>query len=323
VKDHPVKRRPALGLLAASLLGALPLVHAADFPTHPIELIVPYQAGGGTDALARAFAESARKHLPQPMTVNNKPGASGAIGWGDVLNSKPDGYKIAVMTVEITTIPHLGLAKFTYEDFMPLARLNYDPAAVTVQADAPWNTIEEFLEATKKGNGTMRMGNSGNGSIWHLAAASLEDKTGAKFSHIPFQGANPAIQALLGGHIEAVSVSPAEVSAYVAGGKLKMLATMSEQRLKGFEKVPTLKERNIDVAIGTWRGLGVAKGTPPEVFAILKTAVAKTAAEPAMKEAMEKLNLGQSWGDEATFRAAMARDNDNFKALIARLGLKN
>jgi tripartite-type tricarboxylate transporter receptor subunit TctC len=273
--------------------------------------------------LARAFAEAARKHLTQWITVVNKPGASGAIGWQEVINSKPDGCKLAVITVELTTLPHMGMAKFTREDFVPIARLNADPAAITVQANAPWNTIEEFLAASKKANGSMRVGNAGNGSIWHLAAAALEEESGTQFNQIPFQGAAPAVLALLGGHIDAVAVSAAEVTTYVSSGKLKTLAVMADARVKGFESVPTLKERGIDLSIGTWRGLGAPKGTPPKIVALLKTVTAKAMNEAVLKDTMDKQNMGVSWADEAQFRTAMGRDNVYFKQLMTKLNIKS
>lgn len=308
-------------------LGAAALAPAAaqpvDFPNRPIELVVPFQPGGGTDALARAFAEAARKYVPPGIVIVNKPGASGAIGWTEVINAKPDGYKLGLVTVELTTLPHMGLARFTHEDFALIARLNADQAAITVKADAPYNTIEEFLAAARKSPGDVRVGNAGNGSIWHLAAAALEDKTGTQYNHVPFQGAGPAVQALMGGHIDAVAVSPAEVSTYVASGKLKMLAVMADSRVKGFDKVPTLKERNIDLVIGTWRGLAAPKNTPPEVLAYLRNVAAKTANEPALREAMDKLNLGYAYADDAAFRATMTRDNAYFKPLMAKLNIKN
>lgn len=294
----------------------------SDYPNRPIELVVPYGAGGGTDVLARAYAEATRKYLSQPVTVINRPGASGAIGWGEVIAAKPDGYKLAVITVELTTLPHMGMAKFTHEDFVPIARLNADPAAITVKADSPWNTYEDFVAATKKANGDLKMGNAGNGSIWHLAAAALEEKAGVKFNHIPFNGAAPAVLALLGGHIDAVAVSPAEVTTHVAGGKLKTLVVMADQRVKGFENVPTLKERGVDLSIGTWRGLGAPKGTPPEVVAVLKNVTAKAMTEPVLKDTMEKQNMGTSWADDAAFRAAMQKDNVYFKQLMAKLNIK-
>jgi tripartite-type tricarboxylate transporter receptor subunit TctC len=317
-----VSRRTVVIAAAASVLPGAAMAQTSDYPSRSVEILVPASAGGGTDVLTRAFAEAAKKHLPQLMVVNNKPGASGAIGMGEMINAKPDGYKLCMVIVEITILPHLGLSKNTWEDFQPIARLNADPAAITVRADAPWNTIEEFLAASKTSPGAMKMGNSGNGSIWHLAHAALEDKAGVKFNPIPFQGAAPAVVALLGGHIDAVSVSPGEVSAHVAGGKLKVLAIMSDQRLRGFEKVPTLKERNIDLSIGAWRGLAAPKGTPPEVLAILKAATRKAAEEPSFKESLEKLNLGYAYADADAFRVAMKKDSDMFKQLIVKLGLK-
>lgn len=318
----PARRAVLLAALGLGLGLTFGAQAQSTFPSKPIELLVPYQPGGGTDGLARAFADASRKHIDQSIVIVNRPGAGGAIGWQEVINARPDGYKLAVLTVELLTLPHLGLAKFKYDDFQPIAQLNADPAAVTVKSDAPWNTIEEFLADAKKKPDQMRIGNSGNGSIWHLAAAALEDKTGTKFNHIPFQGAAPAVLALLGGHIEAVTVSPAEVTTHVQAGKLKTLMVMADKRVKGFEKVPTAKEKGIDLAIGTWRGLGAPKNTPPEVMARLREITAKTAAEPLMHEVMDKQNLGYVYTDGAIFKDTLAKDDVYFKGLITKLNLK-
>jgi tripartite-type tricarboxylate transporter receptor subunit TctC len=316
---HRSIHRLLAGLLCLAAAHA-PAIAQSAFPTRPVELVVPYPAGGGTDVLARAFAQAAVKHLPQPLVVVNKPGAAGAIGWADVLNGKDPGYKVAVLATDLMTQPNMGLTKITYEDFTPIARLNYDPAALTVRADAPWSTVEEFLAAAKKGD--FRIGNGGNGSTWHLAAAAIEDKTGAKFNHIPFAGANPAALSLLGGHIEAITVSAAEVYTHVAAGKLKTLGVMSEQRIKGFENVPTFKERGLDLQIGTWRGLAVPKGTPADVVAALRAATAKTVQEPSLREALDKQNMGYAYADGDAFYAVMARDHAFYRSLIQKLGLK-
>ena len=323
--SQPILRRiAALSAIAALGLGlAAPAAAQTKFPTRSIELLVPYQPGGGTDGLARAFADASRKHIDQSIVIINRPGAGGAIGWTEVINAKPDGYKLAVLTVELLTLPHLGLAKFNYDDFQPIAQLNADPAAITVKADAPWNTIEEFLAAAKKDPQGVRVGNSGNGSIWHLAAAALEDRAGVKFNHVPYQGAAPGVVALLGGHIDAVAVSPGEVAAHVQGGKLKMLAVMADQRLKAFDKVPTLKERKVDLSIGTWRGLAVHKSTPSDIVDVLRAATRKAAADPALPEALEKLNLGFSYLDAPEFGAAMKRDHEFFKDLVPKLGIRS
>lgn len=311
---------------AAAALAAHPLVaraQAGNYPNRPIEVVVPFGAGGGTDALARVFADAARKHISQPLTIVNKPGASGAIGFSEVINDRSEGYKLGLITVELAILPNLGVVKFQSDDLVPIVRLNADPSAITVRADAPWNTVEEFLEATRKAKGDLKVGNAGNGSIWHLAAVALEQKANVRFNHIPFQGGGPAVLSLLGGHLDAVTVSPGEVTSYVAAGKLKTLAVMADRRVKGFEKVPTLKERGIDLSIGTWRGLAAPKGTPHEVIAILSAAATKTANEPAVREALDKMNLGYSFADGPTFKADIARETQYFKQLASQLNFKN
>jgi tripartite-type tricarboxylate transporter receptor subunit TctC len=316
--------RRALTAIAALMTLGVGAAHAqTDFPSRPIELVVPFAAGGGTDALARSFADATRKHMPQSMIIINKPGASGSIGWQDVANAKPDGYRLAVITVELATLAHMGIGKIASDDLQPIAQLNADPAAITVRADAPWNTIEEFLAAAKKEPGKIGVANAGPGSIWHLAASALEDKTGVKFNHVPYQGAGPGVLALLGGHVDAAAVSPAEVATYVQGGKLKTLAVMADRRVKGFEKVPTLKERNIDLSIGTWRGIAAPKNTPPQVVSYLKTLAQKASSEPAFREMLDKQNLGFVYADDVAFKAVIARDNAYFKQLITKLGIKN
>ncbi len=139
---------------------------------------------------------------------------------------------------------------------------------------------------------------------------------------MPYQGAAPGVVALLGGHIDAVAVSPGEVAAHVQGGKLKMLAVMADQRLKAFDKVPTLKERKIDLSIGTWRGLAVHKATPPEIATTLRTAARKGAEEPLLREQLDKLNLGFAYLDAEAFGQAMQRDHEYFKQLVQKLCIK-
>jgi tripartite-type tricarboxylate transporter receptor subunit TctC len=297
---------------------------ASDYPSRPIELVVPFGAGGGTDILARVTAEAAKKHSSQPITVVNRPGASGSIGLTEVVNARPDGYKIAMITVEMAIIPHMGIAKFSPEaDFTPLVRLNADPVVLTVSATSPWKTIEEMVDAAKKSKDPLKFGNAGTGGVSHLAAVALAQKAGTTFNHVPFQGNAPAVVALLGGHIDAVTASPSEVFSFVQSGKLRALAVLADQRLGGaFAQVPTMKERNIDLSVGTWRGLAAPKGLPADVLARLSAIALKTANEPAVKEAMEKQNLGYSVADGETFRKQIANDSALYKQLIDQMGLK-
>ncbi|NYE22102.1 tripartite tricarboxylate transporter substrate binding protein [Pigmentiphaga litoralis] len=323
--EFSISRRQALGALAA--LGASALLPAAAqsgaYPARPIELIVPFAAGGGTDVLARTLAEAARPHLSQQLIVINRAGASGGVGWAELINAKPDGYKLAIITVEITMIPHMGVVKFTADDVTPIVRLNADPATIAVRADSPYKTIEDFLAAARKTPDAMRVGNAGPGSLGHLAAAALGDKTGTQLNHVPFRGANPAVLDLLGGHIEAVAVTPVEVATYVAAGKIRPLAVMADKRIAaGWEQVPTLRERQIDLVIQGWRGLAAPKGTPPEVLAVLRNAMVKALQEPVLRQTMAKQNMGEGYLDEAAFKALIAQDNATFRELINKLGIK-
>jgi putative tricarboxylic transport membrane protein len=309
----------ASSALAASL-GAR-AARAADYPSRPVELVVPASAGGGTDAVARAFAEAAKRHSPQPFVVVNRPGASGAIGMNEVLNARPDGYKVAVVIVELAILPFLNQIRFSADDFRMVARLNADPAAIMVRTDAPWNTIEDFIAEAKRRPDQVKLGDSGVGSIWHLAAAAMAEKAGASFIHAPYPGAAPGLLALLGGHVDAMASSPGEAAAHVQGGKLKVLAVMSDNRAPGFEDVPTLKERGIDLSIGTWRGLGLRKGTPEPVAEALAAIARKVAEEPSFREALARSNLGHAFAEAGAFDAAIARDREAFKQLVARLQL--
>jgi tripartite-type tricarboxylate transporter receptor subunit TctC len=324
-----IYNRKLLALMTSvSLLTAAPMQAfaqaASDYPSRPIELVVPFGAGGGTDILARVTAEAAKKHSSQPITVVNRPGASGSIGLTEVVNARPDGYKIAMVTVEMAIIPHMGIAKFSPEaDFTPLVRLNADPVVLTVSATSPWKTIEEMVDAAKKSKDPLKFGNAGTGGVSHLAAVALAQKAGTTFNHVPFQGNAPAVVALLGGHIDAVTASPSEVFSFVQSGKLRALAVLADQRLGGaFAQVPTMKERNIDLSVGTWRGLAAPKGLPADVLARLSAIALKTANEPAVKEAMEKQNLGYSVADGEAFRKQIANDSALYKQLIDQMGLK-
>ncbi len=310
-------------LAATPVLPAIAQAPAGAWPQRPIELIVPFAAGGGTDVLARALAEVARKHLPQDLIVLNRAGASGAVGWTELANARPDGYKIGIITVELTMIPHMGLTKISSDAVLPVARLNADPATIAVRADSPYRSIEELIAVARKDEAAVRIGNAGPGSLGHLAAAALQDKVGVKFNHAPYRGANPAVLDLLGGHIEAVAVTPVEVATYVAAGKIRPLAIMAEQRIQaGWEAVPTLKERGIDLLIGGWRGLAVPRNTPDAVVQTLRKAMALTLKDPVLRETMAKQNMGEGYLDQPEFRAVIDRDNAVFKQLVDKLGIK-
>ena len=301
--------------------GASQSAIAADYPTKPIELIVNFPPGGGTDVVARAFVEAARPHMAHSFIVVNKPGAAGAIGLTDIGKSKPDGYRLGFVTVDMTSVPHLGLTKLQVDDFVPVAMLSEDPSALTVRADAPYKTLEEFIAAGKKAPGTLQVANPGTGSIYHLAAEMFERAVGIDLNPVPFTGANPAVQSLLGGHIDAVVTSPAEVAAHVAVGKLRILGVMAERRVSNFPAVPTLREKGYDVVIGAWRGMIAPKGTPQPVVDALRNISRTAAKEPAFASILAKQNLSIVYKDQPEFASVIQKDNARFKELLGSLGM--
>jgi tripartite-type tricarboxylate transporter receptor subunit TctC len=308
-------------MLAASLLSGPTL--AADYPNHPIEVIVPSSAGGGTDVMTRLFAETAKKYISQPLVVSDKPGASGGIGMTEVQRATPDGYKMGVLISELAIIPHLGMMKGTTTDFISIARLNADPGVIAVRAESPLKTIDELLAEAKKKPGGLAMGNAGTGSIWHLAAAAVEDKNGVRFNHVPFQGAAPSVLALVGGHVDAITVSPAEIASFVTAGKIRVLISMAERRLGApYENVATFKEKGVDLTVGTWRGLGVPVGTPPEVVQYLRDATRKIAEDPAFRDALAKANLLPAYMEGEAFQTFMNSQSAYFKKLLVGLNLQ-
>lgn len=320
----PTRRRHLLaGIGFLSLATAPAFAQTGAYPQHSIELVVPYQAGGGADVMARAFSKAAAKVMPHSIVVVNKPGAAGVIGWQDVIRAKPDGYKVALTTVEVTFLHYLGLAKFDQNALRPVAKLNADPAVVVVRSDAPYANIEDFLAKARTPDSNVQIGNAGQGSMWHMASAALAEKGKAKFNYIPYQGGSPALLALLGGHIDAVIASAPEVIPYVNAGKLKALGVMSEKRIKGLANTPTLRERNMDLVLGTWRGLAVPKDTPEPVVNALRDVAKKSMSDPELREVMEKqFFTTDTYEDAPAFVASMDKESAALKVVANGISLQ-
>jgi tripartite-type tricarboxylate transporter receptor subunit TctC len=315
MNKRKLMERLILGALAAVLPGAAVMAQA-DYPNKPVEMIVPWPAGGGTDVVARVYADVARGYFAQPILVVNRPGAIGSIGFSEAAAARPDGYKVVMATPELLIAPYLNIGRASYENFVPIARINADPAAITVRTDAPWKTIEEFMTHVRANPGKVTLSTSGSGAIPDLAALALEEKTGVKFTRVPYQGEAPAIQAALAGQVDATVVAPGALSAHVRADKLRVLAVTAARRIAEFSDVPTFRERGMDVAIGTWRGLMVPKGTPPEVIQQWRDLTRKITADPRFQETLKKQNVNMIYEDGDAFTAVLRQDNETFKRLV-------
>ncbi len=221
-------------------------------------------------------------------------------------------------------LPHMVDTPISYKNFKPLAQVNNDTAAITVRADAKWLSLKEFIDDAKANPGTIKMGHGGVGTVWHLVMASIEKETGAKFNQVPFESGGATVPALLGGHIDAVPISYAEVKANVDSGKLRTLALVDSKIADGVPKLKTLEEElGIKAEItGAWRGLAVPKDTPDDIAKILGDAFSKAVGDTEFKEFMLKNGLGIEYKDAKGFEALLEENHNAFGKIIPELGLK-
>jgi len=258
---------------------------APKYPTKQINLIIQAAPGGLSDTVARAVAAELQKNLGVPVVCTNKPGASGAVAMSYVQASAPDGYTIGYVPVELSMVKALGFASDIEPNaFDLLGSANISQATVTVKADAPWKTLKELIDYAKTNPGKLKVGNSGTGSIWHIAGVSLEKAAGVQFNHVPFDGAAPAIAALMGGKIDVVPVSIMEVKSGVENGQLRVLGIMGDEKSEYLPDVPTLKELGYDCNVAAWGGFAAPKGLPKEVKDVLIPAMEKAINSDSFKE---------------------------------------
>ncbi|MGB9698468.1 MAG: tripartite tricarboxylate transporter substrate binding protein [Thermodesulfobacteriota bacterium] len=296
----------------------------AKYPSRPISFICPWGAGGGTDRVARMLAVLLEKDLGQPVTVVNRTGGSGAVGHTAGATAAPDGYTMTIITVEITMMHWMGLAKVTYKDFKPVALINFDPAGVNVRADAPWATLKDLLEYAKANPGKLKATGTGKGGIWDLARAGMLKTAGIPIDAIPWvpsEGAAPGLAELVAGGVQVVTCSLPEAASLIEAKKVKALAIMGDKRAEIFPDVPTLKELGINWSMGAWRGVGVPKNTPDSVVQVLERSLQKAVASTEFKDFMKKNGFGIMWGSAAEFGKFMAESDKTMGALMKEVGL--
>lgn len=295
-----------------------------DYPTKSLTMIVPTSAGGGTDAVARALVSEAEEFLGESIGVVNKPGGSGSVGMTEGANAAADGYTITMVIAELAMVDHMGVAPLTPDQMKAVALINMDPAALTVPVDAPYDTLDEFIAYAKENPGELKVGNAGTGSIWHVAAESLAKEAEIELNHVPFEGAAPAVTALAGGHVDAVTVSPAEVKSQLDAGNVKILGVMADKRSDIVPDVPTFREAGLESdTVATWRGITVPKDTPDEIVAILEDAFMQAAEQEEFKKIMENNGLGIELANSEEFAEHMNQNYEYFGEMFSELGLNN
>jgi tripartite-type tricarboxylate transporter receptor subunit TctC len=310
----------AAGAAAGSI--ALPsLVQAQAFPSRPIRYICPWPAGGSTDAVIRALAESAAKTLGQTIVVDNKPGAGGMLGANELVSAKPDGYTLSQLPHGVFRIPHMQKTTFdTLKDFTWIACLTGYTFGLVVPADSPIKTIADLVAYAKANPGKFSYGSTGIGTSPHLAVEEFAQRAGIQLNHVPFKGNADNMQAILGGHVMAASDATGW-GPHVQSGKLRLLATYGSKRTKRWPQVPTLDELGYQTVSDSPFGVCGPKGMDPAVTRTLQDAFRKTLEDPAVLAAFDKYDQSVIYMDTEAYTRFARETYAAEKATIERLGM--
>ena len=322
---HSPSRRAATATLGGLLTAfALPAT-AQTYPNRPITLIVPWGAGGGTDATARIIASLLEKDLGQPINVVNRTGGSGVVGHQAIAQAAPDGYTLGLITVEITMMHHQKLTELTHASYTPLSLMNLDPAGFQVRTEAPYKSMADVLAAIKANPGKFKASGTGQGGIWHLALAGMladQKIDPASVPWVPSNGAAPGLQDLVAGGVEFVPCSLPEARSLIDAGKVRSLAVMADKRAALYPNVPTLKEAiGSNWGTGAWRGMAAPKGLPADLRARLEAALKKVYDSREYQDFMASRGFGTVWGTGEEFGRFMARADADMKTVMTAVGI--
>ncbi len=323
-----LKKRNALFSLIAFLSAAV-IAGAASaqdaYPSKPITLIVPFPPGGVADIVGRPFAEALSRELKTPVIIENKPGAGGGIGMGAVAKAKPDGYTLLMALSSISILPEadkvLGRAPlYQLDQFTPIARLTADPTVLAVRADSPWKTLQDFVADARRRPGAITYGSSGNYGTMHMPMEMFAHRADVKLLHVPFTGGGPAVVALLGGQVDALSTGPSTVLQHVKAGKVRVLASWGDHRLASLPDVKTLTESGFDAVFFQWCALFAPAGTPEPVLTRLRDATRIAAADPRFVNTLATVETPVQYLDAPEMQRFWEADAKTLAAAVQRVG---
>ncbi|GKS75321.1 tripartite tricarboxylate transporter substrate binding protein [Acidovorax sp. SUPP950] len=315
------RRTLCAGLLATAFALPSAAQPAAPYPSKPIELIVAYGPGGGTDLVARLLARHLEKQLEGSVVVLNRPGAGGGIGFGELARAKPDGYTIGfINTPNVLTIPIERKSSFHWSEYDLLGNLVDDPGGFAIHNTNNITSLAGLAAYSKANPGAVTVGTTGTGSDDHLAMLLFERATGTKLMHVPYKGAGEVRAAATGQQIVIGAINIGEVLAYQKGGTpIRLLGQMSAERSSLAPQVPTFKEQGIAIELASLRGLAAPKGLPEAIRKKLVDAIATIAADPAFKQQAEAMYAPLRYLGPAAYAAELEATEANFRKLWAEM----
>jgi tripartite-type tricarboxylate transporter receptor subunit TctC len=303
---------------AAIIASALAAARAQDYPARPVEMVVPFAAGGGSELLARLLADGLAKRLGQPFVVVNRPGANTNLGTFSVVRAKADGYTLLIASVGLAANPSLykKLAFEPQSDLEPITLIANSPTLLAVPPSLPVNSLAEFIAYAKARPGELNYASYGVGSGPHLATELFCAMTGVKMVHVPYGGGGPAAVGAMTGQVQALFSSILPVLGMIRGGTLKAIALASDRRFELLPDVPTFRESGLDYRTGTWFGLLAPARTPPEIIGALNRAAMWVLEEPGVRARLAEQGAEVIASSPAEFRAFIRSETERLSGVI-------
>ncbi len=310
-------------LMAGSLALSTPAL--AEYPDHPIKMVVAYPPGGATDVTARAVAQRLSERIKQPVVIENRAGAAGMIGTDYVAKAPADGYTIMFTAADTHSInPHVypRIAYDARRDFVPVAQVGYLPIALIVSPQVQAKTVSEFLALARKDPGKMTYASFGVGSSGHVAMEMLNIQSKIELLHVPYQGAAPAIAALMAGQVDAMMVPLVLAVPNDAAGKVRLLGAATPTRFAGAPNAPTFAEQGIPLNSAPWVGILAPAKVPQDIVEKLNRELNAALQDPQVRETLIKNGLDPATSSQPAFKALLDTEYDRWGATIKAANIK-
>jgi tripartite-type tricarboxylate transporter receptor subunit TctC len=295
----------------------------AQYPNKPVKLVVPWPPGGAVDTLARLIQQTVSESLGQPIIIENKAGAAGAIGSDIVAKSEPDGYTLLMASTSVISInPNVRKLPYQPADFSPVTMVAFVPHILVINADVPANNLKEFVAWAKANKGKVSYGSAGAGTPYHIAGEMFKKMTGVEMEQVPYKGTGPAMLDLLAGRVQIMSVEAVIALPHVKAGRLKALGIATEKRNALAPEIPTVGEAGLPgFEITSWYGVAAPVGVPKEASALLAEKISKALDDPAFRDKLAGMGATPVGGTPEEFGRTLRRENAKWAKAIKDAGI--